>query len=383
MAAAVYFLDLRADYRENRLERIGRLLEQVPFHRPLPRNGLVAVKIHFGEKGNTGFVKPIYLRPITDKVREWGGRPFLTDTTTLYVGSRSDAAAHLVTALENGFSYTVVGAPLMIADGLKGKSAVKVAIAGKHFRTVSMAADIVEADALIGVAHFKGHELSGFGGTLKNLGMGCASREGKLNQHSRLSPKVVRKQCIGCGECLLHCPARAVILEKGKARIEPKRCLGCGSCIVSCPQQAVRIRWDPSMEIFQEKMVEYALGVLQGKEGRTIFLNFLTDITPACDCLNHSDRPIVPDIGILASSDPVAVDQAAVDLVNGQPGNRDSQLTGNYLPGEDKFRGVYPQVDWRIQLAYAEELGLGSRRYELIPLGEKPKAPRRTPPLSS
>lgn len=371
MPHSVYFLDLKADFRENRLQRLGRLMDRVPFSQPLTKKNLVAVKIHFGEKGNTAYVKPIYVRPIIDKIREWGGKPFLTDANTLYVGSRSDSVSHLQTALENGFSFTVVGAPLVIADGIKGQSARRVPIHQKHFDQVSLAADIVEADALVSVAHFKGHELSGFAGTLKNLGMGCASREGKLSQHSDLAPKVTRKKCLGCGECLSHCAQGAIFLQEKKAMINPERCVGCGECLLICPQETIRIRWNPSFTVFQEKMIEYAWGVLKTKPGQAVFLNFLTDISPACDCYDHSDRPIVRDIGILASSDPVAVDQASVDLVNNEAGIKDSALAKNYKSGEDKFRGLYPKIDWEVQLRYGEEIGLGTRKYELIVLGEK------------
>jgi uncharacterized protein len=370
MPHPVYFLDLKASPKENRLERIGRLLDLVPFSRPLVKNNLVALKIHFGEKGNTSYVKPIYVRPIADKIRAWGGKPFLTDANTLYVGTRSDSVSHLQTALENGFSFSAVGAPLIISDGLKGKSSMRVSIHQKNYKTVAIAADVVDADALVSIAHFKGHELAGFGGTIKNLGMGCASREGKLSQHSNIAPKVGKKKCIGCGECVSHCAQEAISLESEKAIIDPEKCVGCGECILICNQGAIQIQWNESIPIFQEKMVEYTLGVLKGKQGRTVFFNFLTDISPACDCYGYSDRPIVRDIGILASTDPVAIDQASVDLVNNEPGHKDSALTKNYKSGEDKFRGVYPQIDWEIQLNYAEEIGLGTRKYELVIMRE-------------
>jgi uncharacterized Fe-S center protein len=371
MATPVYFIDLKASPKENRMERINQLLDKVPFAKPLGKNSLVAVKVHFGEKGNTAFVRPIYLRPITDKVKAWGGKPFITDANTLYVGTRAESVSHLQTALENGFSYDTVGAPLIIADGLKGKSSLKVTINRKIFKSVSIAADIVDADALISVAHFKGHELAGFGGTIKNLGMGCASREGKLSQHSNIAPKVARKKCIGCGECVSHCAQEAISLEDEKSLINPEKCVGCGECILICPQGAIQIQWNESIPIFQKKMVEHTAGVLKGKVGRALFLSFLTDISPACDCYGHADRPIVKDIGILAATDPVALDQASVDLVNREPGNRDSALTKNFAAGEDKFRGVYPQIDWEIQLAYGEEIGLGTREYELISVEAK------------
>ncbi|MCU0578376.1 MAG: DUF362 domain-containing protein [Desulfobacterota bacterium] len=368
MTAPVYFVDLQTSLKENRLERLGQLLDRVAFSNPLKKNHLVAIKIHFGEKGNTAYVRPIYLRPVTDKVKAWGGKPFVTDANTLYVGTRAESVSHLQTAIENGFSYETIGAPLIIADGLRGQSSVKVPVRLKHFKTAAVAADIALADGFISVAHFKGHELAGFGGTIKNVGMGCAAREGKLIQHSNISPKVTRKKCIGCGECVSHCAQGAIALEEKKSVINPETCVGCGECILTCPQGAIQVQWNESIPVFQEKMVEYTAGVLKGKEGRTLFLNFLTDISPACDCYGHADRPIVRDIGILASTDPVAIDQASADLVNREPGNRDSALTKNFEAGEDKFRGVYPQIDWERQLVYGEEIGLGTRQYDLIPV---------------
>jgi uncharacterized Fe-S center protein len=231
------------------------------------------------------------------------------------------------------------------------------------------------ADALIGVTHFKGHELSGFGGTLKNLGMGCASRKGKLSQHSNISPQVKKKACVGCETCLPWCPSSAISMippdSEGKAKhsvalIDPKKCIGCGECILSCPQGAIQIQWNESIPLFQKKMVEHAYGVIHPKKGKALYLNFLTQISPACDCYGFSDTPIVKDIGMLASEDPVAIDQASVDLVNQEEGNCSSKLIKNLEAGGDKFRALYPEVDWNIQLSYGEEIGLGTRNYELI-----------------
>ena len=336
---------------------------------------LVAIKLHFGEKGNTAYVRPIFLRRVVDRVKQCNGKPFLTDTNTLYTGARSEAVSHLTTAVENGFAESVVNAPILIADGLRGNSAVKVRIDKPIFKTVSIAREIYMTDALITVTHFKGHELSGFGGALKNLGMGCASREGKLSQHSSISPRVDRKACKGCKTCLSWCAQQAISMlslksgvetERGSALIDPKKCIGCGECILSCPSGAIQIQWNESIPTFQKKMVEHAYGAVQKKKGRVLYLNFLTQVSPACDCYGYSDAPIVSDIGILSSEDPVAIDQASVDLVNGEAGNRSSKLQKNWNPGEDKFRAVYPEVDWNIQLAYAEEIGMGTRKYELI-----------------
>ena len=335
----------------------------------------VALKIHFGEKGNTGFVRPIFLRKIVDRVKGYKGKPFLTDTNTLYTGTRSEAISHLTTAYENGFTESVVGAPLVIADGLRGNSVIKVRIDKPIFKTVSIAHEIYMTDTLICVTNFTGHELSGFGGALKNRGMGCSSREGKLSQHSNISPKVKGKDCKGCELCLSWCPQEAISIraplsgnkdKHGIAFIDPQKCIGCGECILTCPTGAIRIQWNETIPIFQKKMVEHAYGAVQKKKGRVLHLNFLTQISPACDCCGYSDTPIVNDIGILSSEDPVAIDQASVDLVNGEAGNRSSKLSKNWNPGEDKFRAVYPEVDWNIQLAYGEEIGLGTREYELI-----------------
>ncbi len=230
-------------------------------------------------------------------------------------------------------------------------------------------------DALVVVTHFKGHELSGFGGALKNLGMGCSSREGKLSQHSNISPQVKGKACKGCQTCLSWCAQQAISMlplksgvetRQGVASIDPKKCVGCGECILSCPSGAIQIQWNENIPIFQKKMVEHAYGAVQKKKGKVLYLNFLMQISPACDCYGYSDTPIVSDIGILSSEDPVAIDQASIDLVNSETGNRSSKLTKNWEPQGDKFRAIYPEVDWNIQLAYAQEIGMGTREYELI-----------------
>jgi hypothetical protein len=365
MISTVFAMDLRTSLQENLYVKLDRLLDAAGFDEIVKERHLVAIKLHFGEKGNTGYIPPTHLRHLVNRVRRLGGKPFLTDTNTLYVGTRTNSIDHLTTAIENGFAYAVAGAPLIIADGLRGNSDASVAVNLPIYEEVYIGSDVLHADGLISAAHFKGHELSGFGGTIKNLGMGCASRRGKLAQHCEISPKFERKKCIGCGECVAHCPADAIELVKKKARKDADKCIGCGECIAVCPEQAVSIPWDSDTARFQKKMVEYTAGVLQGKEERAFYLNFVTRVSPQCDCYGYSDYPLVKDIGILASRDPVAIDQAAVDLVNALPALAGCCLECNREPGEDKFRGVYPHIDWTIQLAYAEELGLGSRNYEL------------------
>jgi uncharacterized Fe-S center protein len=375
MKSNVFFADLKVGSGKTLFDKLDTLLDRTDLKGKIREKDFVAIKLHFGEKGNTGFVRPIFLRKIVDRVKQKKAKPFLTDTNTLYTGARSETISHLTTAYEHGFTESVVGAPLIIADGLRGSSAIKVRVDKPIFKTVSIAHEIYMADVLISVAHFKGHELSGFGGTLKNLGMGCASREGKLSQHSNISPKVKGKNCKGCELCLTMCAQEAISMHPPKAEIEskhmvafidPGKCIGCGECILTCPTGSIQVQWNETIPIFQKKMVEHAYGAVQKKKGRVICLNFLTQISPACDCYGYSDTPIVNDIGILSSEDPVAIDHASVDLVNGEAGNRSSKLSKNLNPGEDKFRALYPEVDWSIQLTYGEEIGLGRRDYELI-----------------
>lgn len=367
MKSTVYFMDLRASYKDNLLKKLDRLMDSAGIQKIIKQRTLVAVKLHFGELGNTAFIRPVFIRQIADKIKSTGGAPFLTDTNTLYRGTRSVGTDHIQTAIRNGFSYSVVDAPVVIADGLRGNNEKPVDIDRKQFKTVFIASEIASADAMVSVAHFKGHELTGLAGTLKNIGMGCASRRGKLAQHSSVSPKVKRKKCIGCGDCIAGCPSEAIVLDADdKAVIDSKTCIGCGECIVICPEGAVNIRWDQDVPLFMEKMVEYAAGALKDKKEKALFLNFLTDISPACDCPPYNDAPIVKDIGILASRDPVAVDQASVDLVNGETGLQGSVLKTSMGAGMDKFKAMYPEIDWALQLDYAESLGLGTRRYVLV-----------------
>ncbi len=366
MASEVYFMDFRSTPKENLFSKLERLLEQAGFQDSFSERDLVAIKLHFGELGNAAYIRPIFFRTIVECIKKHRGQPFLTDANTLYAGSRGDSVNHLYTAIRNGFDYSVVGAPLVIADGLRGKTEKSVTINQKRFNRVYIGTEIFEADSLISVAHFKGHELSGFGGTIKNIGMGCASRKGKLAQHSTVSPKVMLEKCDGCGDCTLHCSPNALTLLGDHSQIDEDKCIGCGECILICPNSALQIQWNQAIPIFMENMVEYTLGVLKDKKDKAFYINFINHVSPACDCCAHNDAPIVRDIGIVASKDPVAIDQASVDLVNQEHAMPNTCLEINTKPGEDKFRGIYPKIDWNLQLQYAEELGLGTRGYELI-----------------
>jgi uncharacterized Fe-S center protein len=368
--ADVIFSNLRAGYTTNMLDKVENLLKEAGIEKRIKKGDLVAIKVHFGELGNTSFIRPIYVRRVVELVKSLGGKPFITDTNTLYVGSRSDAASHLETALANGFSYACVNAPLIIADGLRGNSSIAVAIEGEHYKEVEIGSEIVNADCIIALTHFKGHEVAGFGGALKNLGMGAAAKAGKLAQHSSLSPKIKGKNCKACGQCMLWCAHGAIELisktkTDKKATIDTDKCVGCGACIATCPTGAIQIQWTEGPKVLQEKMAEHAAGSMKGKEDKSLFVNFITQVSPACDCHNHTDAPIVADIGLAASTNPVALDQACVDMVNNAQGFQDSALTKNHAPGEDKIRGVYPNIDWTVQLDSAEKIGMGTRQYTL------------------
>ncbi len=376
----VYFIDLRANMKKPLLGKIKALVEAAGIAQCIGKGALTAVKLHFGERGNTAFIRPLLIRPIVDAVKDAGGKPFITDASTLYVGSRANAVDHLSTAVANGFAEAVVGAPLVIADGLNGKDEKAVRVGLKHCPEVYIASAVASANALVSVAHFKLHEMSGFGGTIKNLGMGAASRKGKMAQHCEVAPIIEKKKCIGCGTCLEGCAHEAISLNERKeqgsrptgktprkvASIDAGRCVGCAGCIHTCPQQAITINWKQDLGQFMERMVEYTVGVLKGKEKRSLFVNFLTQISPACDCYPFADAPIVADIGIMASVDPVAIDRASVDLMNAQPALSSSCIGGRTACDGDKIKAVYPYIPWEHQLLYAEELGLGRQAYELI-----------------
>lgn len=348
------------------LAKTQRLFAAAELASAISAQDLVAIKLHWGEVGNLAYVAPPLVRTIVDLVKECGGKPFLTDANTLYRGGRRNAVDNLLTACRNGFTLETAGAPVIIADGLRGMDYVKVPGEGKHFKTLKISSAIHYADALIVLSHFKGHLLTGFGGAIKNLGMGCASPAGKQSMHSDLRPKVQEASCIGCGSCVEHCPTGAAKLgNSGKALIDAEACIGCGDCTAVCPSGAIPVRWKTDGRAVQEKIAEYAKAAVKGKENKVGFLNFLMRISPDCDCFSWNDTPIAADVGILASRDPVAIDQASVDLVNQAPGLAGSKLKN--LSAADKFRDV-TGVDWEPQLEHAERLGLGSRLYELVPV---------------
>ncbi|PLX78086.1 MAG: 4Fe-4S ferredoxin [Desulfuromonas sp.] len=373
MSSKVYRADARAGYRENLFDKLSRLLSEGNLGKTVQRGDLVAVKTHFGEKGGHAYIRPTFLRRVVDEIKAVGGKPFLTDSCTLYPGERKESVSALACAVENGFAFAVAGAPLIMCDGLRGHSARRVEVPGEVLNSVDIGLEVLEANTLVVVSHFKCHELTGFGGAIKNLGMGCSSRTGKMEQHGNVAPTVKTERCTSCGACIRVCAHDAITSEKGKAVILPDACVGCARCITICQDRAILINWGSESALVMKKMAEYALGALYGKKGKALFVNFVTQVSPSCDCYGHSDSPIVPDQGILVSTDPVAIDQASADLVNRAVGLPQTALANGHEEGGDKFRGVHPDIDWQVCLEHGEKIGLGSRSYDLIELQPKGK----------
>ena len=367
MSSPVLFVSLRADNERNSvLQKVKRMTGQL-LDKRLKSGDLVAVKLHFGERGNHGFIQPVFLRYIIEEVKERGGKPFLTDTNTLYTGFRHNAVDHLETATFHGFHYATVPAPLIIADGLRGSDFFEIEINQKHFKKVKVASAIHEADFLLVVTHVKGHVEAGLGGSIKNIGMGCVARSGKQMQHGEtFIPNPDSQKCIGCRRCIIHCPTQALSLDKNhKAKVQKDLCIGCAECVVYCPTGAIAISWTSSASLLQERMVEHAFGVLKDKMTKSLFINFLTDVSPDCDCCDWHDASLVPDIGVLGSHDLVAIDLASADLINRSIGLRDSSLSRAFQGGQDKFLDVHPVANWRTQIDYAQLIGLGNTDYSL------------------
>ncbi len=338
----------------NERARLGELLTAASFGTHLKRGDLTAIKIHFGERGATGYISPKFLPPVIKAIRAAKGQPFVTETNTIYRGARTDAVSHLTVAAEHGFSQTKIGVPVTIADGLRGLAYEEIPIeGGRHFKTVKIASDIVHADAIVALSHVKGHLACGFGGTLKNLGMGCGARVGKYEMHAGSVPALNPKFCTKCGACMAICPEDAISFVEGVVTIDAEQCAGCGQCVASCDYNCLNVDWTVGRtpSVVQERVAEYAAGAIKGK--RLFCINFVNHITPNCDCMGKDEEPVCADVGILASADPVALDQASLDLLNKHA-------------GFDVFQKLWPHIDHTIQLAHAEAMGLGSRTYEIV-----------------
>ena len=367
MASKVYFADLRADVHENLQQKLTRLMKTAGMGDIDFQDKFVAIKLHFGEPGNLAFLRPNWARTVADFVKERGGKPFLTDCNTLYVGGRKNALDHMDSAMLNGFNPMTTGCQIIIGDGLKGSDEVEVpVVGGEYVKNAKIGRAVMDADVFISLTHFKGHEEAGFGGCLKNIGMGCGSRAGKMEQHNAGKPHVAEKHCIGCGQCRKICAHGAPIIENGKAVIDHDRCVGCGRCIAVCPKNAVQINWDETTINLNRKIAEYTKAVVDGRP--CFHISLVIDVSPNCDCRPENDMAIVPNVGMFASFDPVALDMACVDAVNAQMPLRGSAADDAHAKAHvhDHFQRLHPDTNWRSCLEHGEKIGIGTREYELI-----------------
>lgn len=367
----VYFTDFRTHTNGPSLPgKLAKLIRKAGIGSIDMDGKFVAIKMHFGELGNISYLRPNYAKAVADVVKELGGKPFLTDCNTLYPGSRKNALDHLSCAEENGFSMATTGCHVIIGDGLRGTDEVIVPIRnGEYLKEAYIGHAIMDADILISLTHFKGHEATGFGGALKNIGMGCGSRAGKMHQHNSGKPHVIEEQCRGCRNCAKECGSDAISYESGKAHIDQDICKGCGRCIGACNFDAIENNNEDANEILGCKIAEYSQAVCDGRP--TFHISLITDVSPNCDCHPENDAPILPNIGMFASFDPVALDQACVDACLAATPIRNSQLGDNLAKPDwhhhhDHFLDSNPNVRWKETLEHAEKIGLGSRSYELI-----------------
>ncbi|MEW6457383.1 MAG: DUF362 domain-containing protein [Acidobacteriota bacterium] len=351
--SVVYFIPLTLKDDPQKIERaVLKLFRATGLPEKIQKNDVVAIKMHFGEEKNHGYIKPRYAAVVSKEIIRVQGKPFFTDTNTLYVGKRSNAVDHLLLAYKHGFIPDVLYAPVIIADGLLGNAEVKVKINGKHFKDVPIARELAFCDGIVSLNHFTGHVLTHFGAALKNLGMGGSARSGKLLQHSAVKPVVNPRKCTGCEVCIPWCSTGSIKMDGDKAIINLETCIGCGQCLSVCKFEAISFKWNESSELVQEKMVEHVLGVLKGKEDKSTHITFLTHITKECDCMAEDEPAIMEDIGLLASNDPVALDKASLDCIEERIGKEFGELISrSYLPLN--------------QINYAELLNLGSPNYEL------------------
>jgi len=368
----VYFTDFRCGIGTNLLDKLYRLMVAAGIKEIDMDNKFVAIKIHFGEMGNLAYLRPNYAKVVADLCKELGGMPFLTDCNTLYPGSRKNALEHMDCANINGFNTVTTGCQIIIADGLRGTDEVEVPVPnGEYVSNAKIGRAVMDADVFISLNHFKGHEATGFGGAIKNIGMGCGSRAGKMEQHNSGKPLVAADMCKGCRRCSKECGSDAFTYVDNKAVIDYDKCKGCGRCIGACNFDAIYNPHSNTNEILDRKMAEYAMAVCNGRPN--FHISLVQDISPNCDCHGENDAPILPDVGMFASFDPVALDQACADACLKQNPIRNSQLGDNLACADWKDRGDHflnsnPNIEWQATLDQAQKIGLGSREYELIRL---------------
>ena len=371
----VYFTDFRTPaYGDSLTDKLKKLIKKAGIENLDMEGKFVAIKMHFGELGNISYLRPNYARAVVDVVKELGGKPFLTDCNTMYPGSRKNALEHLECAWENGFTPLTVGCPVIIGDGLKGTDDINVPVAGgEYIKEAKIGRAVMDADVFISLTHFKGHEMTGFGGTIKNIGMGCGSRAGKKEQHSSGKPHIEAELCRGCKKCQKECANGGLVFDESirKMHVNQDNCVGCGRCLGACNFDAIVFDNDNANEVLNCRMAEYTKAVVDGRPN--FHISLVVDVSPNCDCHGENDAPILPNLGMFASFDPLALDQACVDACLAAVPLPHSQLSDNmaaadFVDHHDHFTNSTPESEWRSCLAHAEKIGLGSREYELIKL---------------
>ena len=368
----VFYTDFRCKPDEGPAFKLKRLIKAAGIGQMELDGKFVAIKMHFGELGNMTFLRPNYAKAVADVVKELGGKPFLTDCNTLYPGSRKNALEHLYCAWENGFTPLSAGCPVIIADGLKGTDDIEVPVAGgEYVKNAKIGRAVMDADVFISLTHFKGHEMTGFGGAIKNIGMGCGSRAGKKEQHCNGKPVIDEEKCRGCRQCMKECANDGLHFdaERRKMTVVQENCVGCGRCIGACNFDAIDFAQDAAVKELNCRMAEYSKAVVDGRPN--FHISLICDVSPTCDCHSGNDTPIIPDVGMFASFDPLALDQACVDACLKQTPLPGSQLTDemskpDFHDHHDHFDNTNPNTEYKTCLAHAEKIGLGSRRYELV-----------------
>ncbi|HPJ39855.1 MAG TPA: DUF362 domain-containing protein [Spirochaetota bacterium] len=352
MNEAVYFIRTADQEPEDLIAgKLRKLIEEKNLFGFIEKNDMIAVKTHFGETPKSGYIRPLHIKLLGDLVKEKKGKPFLTETSTLYKGNRSNALDHAAHAHNQGFGYEATGMPVIMADGLYGDEEAVVEVPGKIYTSVNIASLVTKIQGMVVASHFTGHLGAGFGAALKNLGMGLSSRKGKMAQHSTARPSIIVKKCTRCGMCVKWCPENAITMNDASAVIDSAKCIGCGQCLAVCRFDAVGYNWGATYDDLQKKVVEHAWGVHRTLEKKVIYINYLTRISKDCDCMEVYEK-IVPDIGVLVSADPVAIDAASLDLVEKAAGKGLGEMAYN--------------IPYRVQLEYAREIGFGSAGYDLI-----------------
>lgn len=369
----VYFTNFRTQaFGDGLPTKLQKLIKKAGIGQIDMDGKFVAIKMHFGELGNISYLRPNYAKAVADVVKELGGKPFLTDCNTMYPGSRKNALEHLACAWENGFSPLSTGCPIIIGDGLKGTDDIDVpVVGGEYIQSAKIGRAVMDADVFISLTHFKGHEMTGFGGAIKNIGMGCGSRAGKTEQHSSGKPHIEEGLCRGCKKCQRECANDGLFFdaETRKMHVNQDNCVGCGRCLGACNFDAIVFDNDDAVELLNYRMAEYAKAVVDGRP--CFHISLVVDVSPNCDCHSENDAPILPNLGMFASFDPLALDQACADAclaADPMPGSQlaDHLADPSFHDHHDHFKNSTPESEWKSCLSHAEKIGLGSREYELI-----------------